>query len=65
MANGSCDKWFGGNGNVVGLVIGIFLGIVITTLDSSDFDRNGKSLRDDIKDFVFGLVDGENGDEKE
>ena len=50
---------------MVGLVIGIFLGIVITTLDSSDFDRNGKSLRDDIKDFVFGLIDGENGDEKE
>ena len=47
-----------GIGNVVGLVIGIFLGIVITTLDSSDFDRNGKSLRDDIKDFVFGLVGG-------
>ena len=46
---------------MVGLVIGIFLGIVITTLDSSDFDRNGKSLRDDIKDFVFGLVDGGNG----
>ena len=43
---------------MVGLVIGIFLGIVITTLDSSDFDRNGKSLRDDIKDFVFGLVGG-------
>ena len=50
-----------GIGNVVGLVIGIFLGIVITTLDSSDFDRNGKSLRDDIKDFVFGLVDGGHG----
>ena len=46
---------------MVGLVIGIFLGIVITTLDSSDFDRNGKSLRDDIKDFVFGLVDGGHG----
>ena len=27
--------------------------------------RNGKSLRDDIKDFVFGLFDGENNDEKE
>ena len=27
--------------------------------------RNGKSLRDDIKDFVFGLIDGENNDEKE
>ncbi len=26
--------------------------------------RNGKSLRDDIKDFVFGLIDGENGDGK-
>ena len=50
---------------MVGLVIGIFLGIVIMTLDSSDFDRNGKSLRDDIKDFVFGLVDGGNGDGKE
>ena len=50
---------------MVGLVIGIFLGIVITTLDSSDFDRNGKSLRDDIKDFVFGLVEGGYGDGKE
>ena len=50
---------------MVGLVIGIFWGIVITTLDSSDFDRNGKSLRDDIKDFVFGLIDGEYNDEKE
>ena len=27
--------------------------------------RDGKSLRDNIKDFVFGLIDGENGDEKE
>ena len=49
---------------MVGLVIGIFLGIVITTLDSSDFDRNGKSLRDDIKDIVYGLVSGENGEKE-
>ena len=48
---------------MVGLVIGIFLGIVITALDSSDFDRNGKSLRDGIKDFVFGLVDGGHGED--
>ena len=47
------------------LTTGILVGIVVANLDSSDFDGNGKSLRDDIKDFVFGLIDGENGDEKE
>ena len=35
------------------------------TLDSSDIDGNGKSLREDIKDFVFGLIDGENDNGKE
>ena len=54
-----------GVGNVIGLAAGILVGIVVANLDSSDFDGNGKSLRDDIKDFVFGLFDGENNDEKE
>ena len=54
-----------GVGNVIGLAAGILVGIVVANLDSSDFDGNGKSLRDDIKDFVFGLIDGGNGDGKE
>ena len=54
-----------GVGNVIGLAAGILVGIVVANLDSSDFDGNGKSLRDDIKDFVFGLIDGENNNEKE
>ena len=51
--------------NVAGLIIGIAVGIAITALDHSDFDGNEKSLRDDIKDFFFGLIDGENDDGKE
>ena len=50
---------------MAGLIIGIAVGIAITALDHSDFDGNEKSLRDDIKDFVFGLIDGENDDGKE
>ena len=31
---------------------------------ASDLDGNGKSLRDDIKDIVYGLVSGENGEKE-
>ena len=31
---------------------------------ASDSDGNGKSLRDDIKDIVYGLVSGENGEKE-
>ena len=36
----------------------------IGTLDSSHIDGNGKSLRDDVKDTVYGWISGGN-DEKE
>ena len=54
-----------GIGNVVGLAAGIIIGIGTAYLVDNDLTGDGKSLRDNIKDFVFGLIDGENGDEKE
>ena len=54
-----------GIGNVVGLAAGIIIGIGTAYLVDNDLTGDGKSLRDNIKDFVFGLIDGENNDEKE
>jgi hypothetical protein len=50
-----------GIGNVVGLAAGIGTAYLV----DNDLTGDGKSLRDNIKDFVFGLIDGENNDEKE
>ena len=36
----------------------------VAYVDDSDLDGNGKSLRDDIKDIVYGLVSGENGEKE-
>ena len=54
-----------GIGNVVGLAAGIIIGIGTAYLVDNDLTGDGKSLRDNIKDFVFGLIDGEYNDEKE
>lgn len=50
-----------GIGNVVGLAAGIIIGIGTAYLVDNDLTGDGKSLRDNIKDFVFGLIDGNNG----
>lgn len=54
-----------GVGNVIGAIAGFGIGLFVAYVDGSDWDGNGKSLRDDIKDFVFGLIDGGNDDGKE
>ena len=38
--------------------------ITLTAVVMGDLDGNGKSLRDDIKDIVYGLVSGENGEKE-
>ena len=53
-----------GLGNLLGAVIGFGVGLFVTYVDSSDWDGNGKSLRDDVKDIVYGCIRGDN-DEKE
>ena len=50
---------------MVGLAAGIIIGIGTAYLVDNDLTGDGKSLRDNIKDFVFGLIDGEYNDEKE
>lgn len=53
-----------GAGNVIGAIIGLAVGLGIAYFDSSDIDGNGKSVRDDVKDTVYGWINGGN-DEKE
>ena len=48
-----------GLGNIAGAIVGF-----VAYVDDSDLDGNGKSLRDDIKDIVYGLVSGENGEKE-
>lgn len=50
-----------GIGNMVGLAAGMIIGIGTAYLVDKDLTGEGKSLRDNIKDFVFGLVDGGHG----
>ena len=42
-----------GVGNIVGAVVGFGTGIGLYFLDNSDFDGNGKTLREDVKDSVY------------
>ena len=53
-----------GLGNVIGAIAGFAIGLFVAYVDGSDWDGNGKSLRDDVKDTVYGWIGGEN-DEKE
>lgn len=53
-----------GLGNIAGAIVGFGIGLFVAYVDDSDLDGNGKSLRDDIKDIVYGLVSGENGEKE-
>ena len=53
-----------GLGNTAGAIVGFRIGLFVAYVDDSDLDGNGKSLRDDIKDIVYGLVSGENGEKE-
>ena len=55
-----------GKGDIlgIGLDVGVGIGLFVAYVDDSDSDGNGKSLRDDIKDIVYGLVSGENGEKE-
>ena len=53
-----------GLGNIAGAIVGFGIGLFVAYVDDSDLDGNRKSLRDDIKDIVYGLVSGENGEKE-
>lgn len=53
-----------GFGNIAGAIVGLAVGLYLAYVDGKDWNGNGKSLRDDIKDNVYGWISGGN-DEKE
>ena len=60
----TCRQCSSGLGNIAGAIVGFGIGLFVAYVDDSDLDGNGKSLRDDIKDIVYGLVSGENGEKE-
>ena len=69
LASATLTGFLGGSavpglGNVIGAIAGFGIGLLIVGLDEADFDGNGKSVRDDIKDMVYGWISG-GSDEKE
>lgn len=47
-----------GIGNVAGAIVGLGVGLGLAYAESQDINGNGKTVREDVKDWFYGLVSG-------